>query len=143
MRSLGLFHYILGIVLLLMLILLGTIGPEETSIRFLERNTLDLTYLEKYDDWVAGMNILTMFFIHMVIELFVGFCWRRNATRPRNLLLTVFFSGASFLSALFALVLAGSDPATYLDPGYTLLLNLLTFLLAFRIRQENRRSTTL
>ena len=92
-RLLGIFHYLLGFFLLLLMILLRLIGPEEVWVRFQERNTMDLTFLENYDAWVAGMSILTLFLLQAVTELFVGFCCRRNATRPRNLLLTVFLSG--------------------------------------------------
>ena len=141
MRFLGIFHYILGILLLLIVALLGTLGPVKLWEAVQARNSIDFAYLEQYDPWVAGMSILTLLFAQAAIELFVGRSCRRKSTRPQKLLLTLILSGISTLAAVFALLKAGSDPIAYLDPAYALLINLITFLLAFRIRWEYRGSS--
>ena len=141
MRLLGIFHYILGILLLLMLILLGTLGPVKFWEAIQARNSIDFAFLDQYDPWVAGMSILTLIFLQAAIELFVGWSCRRKSTRPQKLLLTLILSGISTLTNLFTFIKAGADPIAHLDPAYALLINLITFVLAFLIRREYSRSS--
>jgi len=140
MRLLGVFHYLRGALLLLLLIVFAAIGPETIWTALQESSSSPFAYLEEYDAWVAGMSILTLVFLQMVTELFIGWGCRRNSTRPHKLLLTLILSGISSVSSLFSLITAGMiNPINCLEPAYALAINLITFLLSFRIRQQYRQ----
>ncbi|MBR2259421.1 MAG: hypothetical protein IJ899_19225 [Blautia sp.] len=143
MRLLGIFHYLRAAMLLFLLIVFAAIGPETVWTAIQESNSSPFAYLEKYDAWVAGMSILTLVFIQMATEFFVGWGCRRNSTRPRNLLLMLILSGISSVGSLFSFITAGmTNPINCLDPAYALLINLITFLLSFRIRQQYKNQTS-
>ena len=120
-----------------MIVLLCIGGPETVGAGIRERNSELLPFLNMYDDWDYGMGVIIILFMQMMIELFLGWSCRRKSTRPEKLLLTLVLSGIRILTSLYTLLKSGMDINILMDAGYTLLLNLLTFFLAFRIRREH------
>ena len=71
--------------------------------------------------------------------MYLGWSTRRKAMRPDKMLLKLILSGGSALMTLFSLfrsVFSGAELGGLL---YTLILNLITFLLALRIRFDYER----
>ena len=140
MRLLGIFHYLLGAFLIWMIVMLFIGGPEMLGALVHEQNSPNFAFLDKYDDWVTGMSFITILMIQAAMELFTGWSCRRKSLHPDKMMLTLLLSGAGVLGSAFTLLKAGFHTNVILDAGYSLLLNLVTFLLAFRIRRDFIRS---
>ena len=69
------------------------------------------------------------------MEVYLGLSCRRKANHPEKLLFTLVFSGIRVVMALFTFMRAGTANTVWYDTGYTLALNLATFLLALQMKR--------
>ena len=139
MRALGVFHYALAGFLLVMIVLLIAAGPERLGEAIHRQGSEALASLNRYDDEVAGVTAIGLLLIQFGIEVYLGWSTRRKANRPDKMLIKLILSGGSVLMTLFSVIRSGFSGAELGGLLYTLGLNLITFLLALRIRNTYER----
>ena len=139
MRALGVFHYALAGFLLVLIVLLIAAGPERLGEAIHRQGSDALASLNRYDDEVAGVTAIGLLLIQFGIEVYLGWSTRRKANRPDKMLIKLILSGGSVLMTLFSVIRSGFSGAELGGLLYTLGLNLITFLLALRIRNTYQR----
>ena len=139
MRTLGVFHYALALLLMIMIILLIVAGAERLGAAIHEKNSDSLSALNQLDDEHAGVTAITLLLIQFGIELYLGWSTRRRANRPDKMLLKLLLSGGSVLLTLFSMIRSGLAGTEWAGTVYTLVLNSTTFLLALRIKRAYDR----
>lgn len=133
MMALSWFHFAYATVLFIMCIMLPFV-VNEFGAAIHNQNSESLSFLNGYDDRVAGITAIIILGTEMLIELFLGVSCRKKAKHPEKLLLTLILSGGKALYGLISMLLRGTPSGGWIDAIANLVLNTITFLLALWLK---------
>lgn len=139
MNVLGWFHYACAILTALFIALIFLAGVGRFGAELQKSTSPTLEFLKPYDGMVAGVSMIVILVIGLIIESFLGWSCRRKARRPEKITLTIVLSGAQTLFSIVSILRQGFANVYWLDAGYTLALNVVTFSLALWMKAEYRR----
>ena len=139
MKVLGIFHYILALLLLAMIALLLVAGVRVLGASIHASGSPDLAFLDEYDDQFTGITGIVILVLQFFTELFTGWSCRRRAKHPDKMLLTLILSGGNVLFSLFSLFSSGLANVEWAGFLYSLTLNVITFMLALWIKRAYDR----
>ena len=139
MNILGWFHFAWFILALVFIALIVLVGIDRFGTEFQKTSNPMFDSLRVFDGNVAGWSVIFVLAIGMFIELFLWWSCRRKARHPEKIWITLIISGAQILLSVFSMLRKGLANVIWLDSGYTLALNVVTFSLALWMRMEEKR----
>lgn len=140
MSILGLFHYLLGFLLILMILLASMLGVRALGTAFREQaGSTFFAFVSSWDETLLGVLFILTMLGRVAMEFVIGWLWRRKARSTVSQTLGLILSGWRTLSALYAIVNGGILMARWPNI-YSLILNGGTFALALWMHLEYRKT---
>ena len=142
MHILGWFHYVLGFFQLLMAGVAVFTLPDKIGAGFREAfpDLLSwLPFLSAFDDRMLGILTVIAMLVRGFSEFVIGWIWCRKARNTVSQVLAVILSGFKIVHAVW-LILYGGLLSTKWADIYTLILNGVSFALAFWMHGQYKRT---